>query len=70
MAMLDPASEIPPPDLLPAHRPRIAPFIYTDEQITALLTAAGRLLPQLRAARHQTLIGLLAVTAGRGSPAT
>ena len=65
VAMLDPASEIPPPDLLPAHRPRIAPFIYTDEQITALLTAAGRLLPQLRAARHQTLIGLLAVTAMR-----
>jgi integrase/recombinase XerD len=65
LAMLDPASEVPPPDLLPGHRPRIAPFIYTDAQIAALLTAAGQLTPRLRAVRVQTLIGLLAVTAMR-----
>jgi integrase/recombinase XerD len=65
LATLDPASEVPSPDLLPAHRPRIAPYIYTGEEIAALMAAAGRLTPALRAARHQTLIGLLAVTAMR-----
>ena len=62
LAAIDPASEIPATDLLPGHRPRIAPYIYTDADIAALLAAAGQLRPPLRAARHQTLIGLLAVT--------
>ena len=62
LATLDPASEVPSKDLLPAHRPRVAPYIYTDAEITALIAAAGRLTPPLRAARHQTLIGLLAST--------
>jgi integrase/recombinase XerD len=65
LATIDPASEIPSKDLLPGHRPRIAPYIYTDQQIAALIAAAGRLSPRLRAARHQTLIGLLAVTGMR-----
>jgi integrase len=65
LAMLDPDSEVPSLDLLPANRPRIAPYIYTGEQIAALIAAAGRLTPRLRAVRHQTLIGLLAVTAMR-----
>jgi integrase len=62
LATIDPASEVPSKDLLPGHRPRIAPYIYTDEEIAALIAAARRLRPPLRAARHQTLIGLLAVT--------
>ncbi len=65
LATIDPASEVPSKDLLPGHRPRIAPHIYTDEEITALMTAAGELRPPLRAVRHQTLIGLLAVTGMR-----
>lgn len=69
LATLDPASEVPSPDLLPAHRPRIAPYIYTGTQIASLITAAGRLTPPLRAARHQTLIGLLAVTGLRPAEA-
>jgi integrase/recombinase XerD len=62
LATIDPASQVPPTDLLPGHRPRIAPYIYTDAGIAALLAAAGQLRPPLRAARHATLIGLLAVT--------
>ena len=65
LATIDPASEVPSKDLLPGHRPRIAPYIYTDAEIAALIAAAGKLRPPLRAARHQTLIGLLAVTAMR-----
>ena len=65
LATIDPASEIPSTDLLPGHRPRIAPYIYTDAEIAALIAAAGKLRPPLRGARHQTLIGLLAVTGMR-----
>jgi len=65
LATIDPASEVPSKDLLPATRPRIAPYIYTDAEIAALLAAAHELRPRLRAARHQTLIGLLAVTGMR-----
>ncbi len=69
LATIDPASEVPSKDLLPGHRPRIAPHIYTDEEIVALMTAAGELRPPLRAVRHQTLIGLLAVTGMRAGEA-
>lgn len=65
LATIDPASEVPSKDLLPGHRPRIAPYIYTEQEIQALIAAAGRLTPRLRAARHRTLIGLLAVTGMR-----
>jgi integrase/recombinase XerD len=65
LATIDPASEVLSKDLLPGHRPRIAPYIYTDGEIAALIAAAGRLTPPLRAARHQTVIGLLAVTGMR-----
>lgn len=65
LATIDPASEVPSKDLLPSHRPRIAPYIYTEQEIEALMAAAGKLKPSLRAARHRTLIGLLAVTGMR-----
>jgi integrase len=69
LATLDPANEVPPVDLLPGHRPRITPYVYSEPEITALMAAAGRLRPALRAARHQTLIGLLAVTGCRPAEA-
>jgi integrase len=59
---LDPACEIPPLELLPASKYRPAPYIYGEEEITALMTAASRLRPPLRAAMFRTLIGLLACT--------
>jgi integrase/recombinase XerD len=65
LATIDPASEVPSKDLLPARRPRIAPYIYADTEIAALMAAARELKPRLRAARHETLIGLLAVTGMR-----
>ncbi|MDQ6946833.1 MAG: tyrosine-type recombinase/integrase [Actinomycetota bacterium] len=64
-ATIDPTSEVPSTDLLPGHRPRIAPYIYTDAEIGALMTAARQLRPALRGVRHATLIGLLAVTGMR-----
>ncbi|HSO97699.1 MAG TPA: hypothetical protein VLP43_02015, partial [Solirubrobacteraceae bacterium] len=61
LATIDPESEIPSSDLLSGTRQRLAPHIYTDAEIAALMAAARRLRPPLRAARHETLIGLLAV---------
>jgi integrase len=66
---LDPATEIPPEDLLPHHYRRIAPYLYSPGEVTALMAAAGGLAPPLRAATWQTLIGLLAVTGMRKSEA-
>jgi integrase len=60
---LDPAHEIPPVDVLPQRSRRVTPYLYSDDDVAALLsTAATRLESPLRAATYQSLIGLLAVT--------
>ena len=66
---IDPATEIPPLELLPARRHRPTPHIYTEQQIAALMAAARTLRPPLRAATIETLIGLLACTGLRVSEA-
>lgn len=58
----DPDIEVPPGRLLPARPTRVAPYIYTVEEIQALLEAAGLLRPAMRAATFRTLIGLMAAT--------
>jgi integrase/recombinase XerD len=62
LSTIDPATEIPPEDLLPATLPRVAPYLYSPAEIQALMSAARALSPQLRAATIETVIGLLAVT--------
>jgi integrase/recombinase XerD len=62
---IDPATEIPPADLIPARRPRATPYLYSTAEVTALIAAAASLRSPLRAATYQTLIGLLAVTGMR-----
>lgn len=62
LASIDPDSEVPPADLLPAHQPRLAPYIYAPAEITALIAAAGALTPPLRAATYQTVIGVMATS--------
>ncbi len=59
---LDPACEIPSIELLPASKYRPAPYLYSEEEIVALMTAARALDPPLRAATLETIIGLLACT--------
>lgn len=63
----DPATEVPSPDLLHWQECRAMPYIYTDEDIAALMTAARALSPRLRGATYATLIGLLKVTGARVS---
>ena len=64
---IDPAAELPPRAVLPVGtgRRRPTPYIYSDAEIAALMTAAGGWLPRLSAATMQTLIGLLVVTGMR-----
>jgi integrase len=64
-------TEVPPPGLLVARCRRPTPYIYTEEEITALLAAARRLPPQtsLRPHTYATFFGLLACTGLRVSEA-
>jgi integrase len=59
---VDPSTEVPPRDLLPAAYRRSAPFVYSDADVATLMAAARALSPPLRAATYETLIGLLAVS--------
>jgi integrase/recombinase XerD len=65
LSALDPATEIPPPGLLPEPSHRTVPHIYSDDELARVLEAAGRLSPEHRADTYQTLIALIAVTGMR-----
>jgi integrase/recombinase XerD len=62
---LDPATEVPPEDVLDRRQWRIAPYLYSPREVTALMTAARTLRPTFRAVTWRTLLGLLAVTGMR-----
>jgi integrase/recombinase XerD len=57
----DPRTEVPPADLIPYQKRRLTPYVYTDQEIAAVMREARRLDP-LKAATYTTLIGLLAAT--------
>jgi len=63
---LDPRTQVPPQELLP-HSPRRKPppYVYSDEEIEALMAATARLADPFRALTCQTVIGLLASTGMR-----
>jgi len=62
---IDPATEVPPADLLPARSQRATPYLYSASDIDALMSAARGLTAEHRAVTYATLIGLLAVTGMR-----
>ena len=62
---LDPATEVPPGDVLSRRQGRVPPYLYPPGEVAALMTAADALQPAMRAATWRTLIGLLAVTGMR-----
>jgi integrase len=59
---IDARHEVPPPGLLSAKTHRAVPYLYSDADIAALMSAARQLPSPLRAATFETLVGLLAVT--------
>lgn len=65
LATVDPSSEIPSADLLPAHQPRTAPYIYSAQEIRALMASARSLRRPLTAAMFATAIGLMSTTGMR-----
>ncbi len=62
---IDPATEIPPAGVFPTRRHRPAPYLWSEQDISALLKTAAMLPSPLRAATYQTLFGLLAVSGMR-----
>ncbi len=65
LSATDPSCQVPPAWLLPARYSRTAPYIYTQQQIDALVHAAGTLGSPLLAASCQAVISLLASTGMR-----
>jgi integrase len=70
IANFDPRTEVPPVGMLPGWK-RAKPYVYSDAEIDALLTAALALPPEdgLRRWTYHTLFGLIAVTGMRISEA-
>lgn len=67
----DPATQVPPADLLAYRRTRPIPYLFTEADIDALLAAVTVVLRHpLRVTTHRTLFGLLAVTGIREGEAT
>ncbi len=62
---LDPRTEVPPPDLLPQETKRRPVFLYSEEDIRALLKAAQGLAQPFKARTYATLLALLAATGMR-----
>ena len=62
---IDPETEVPPSDLLPWRSCRATPYLYSEEEVAALVAATATLRTSHRVATYRTLIGLLAVTGMR-----
>nr|WP_239382510.1 tyrosine-type recombinase/integrase [Frankia sp. CIT1] len=62
---LDPSVPVPPAGLVTGHGRRAVPYLYSDAEVAALMTAAGTLRYPMAVATYRTLIGLLAVTGMR-----
>lgn len=58
----DPSCQVPPPDLLPFPPRRVQPYIFSAEEIAAIMAQARQLSPPLHAATYETVVGLLAST--------
>lgn len=63
---IDPATQVPPAGIVSYRASRRAPYLFTDDEISLLMTtAAGSARTVQRAVMLRTLIGLLAVTGMR-----
>lgn len=62
---IDPATEVPACGVFPSSAARRVPHLWSPVEIRALLGAARQLRPPLRAATHEALFGLIAVSGMR-----
>ncbi len=57
--------QVPPVDLVPAKFRRAIPYLYSEADVVALMSAARAIPSPLKASTYETLIGLLSVTGMR-----
>ncbi len=69
LQQFDPRTEVPDDTTFGRVGQRLAPHIYSEQEIVDLLAAARRLQPDLRGATYEALFGLLASTGLRVSEA-
>ena len=69
MQQFDPRTEVPDDSIFGRVGERLAPHIYTDQEVIDLLGAARRLKTPLRGATYEALFGLIAATGLRVSEA-
>lgn len=69
MQQFDPRTEVPDDNIFGRVGERLAPHIYTEQEVIELLGAARRLGPPLRGATYEALFGLIAATGLRVSEA-
>jgi integrase/recombinase XerD len=69
MHALDPASQLIPQGLIPAPVRRKPPYIYSAEEVSALVHAAGLLTTPAAAAAMRALVSLIAATGLRSGEA-
>jgi integrase len=62
---IDPATEVPPSDLLPGRTGRATPYLYSEEDIAILMKVAASLRTPHHVATYRTLIALLWVSGMR-----
>lgn len=62
---IDPATQVPPADILPGRSRRATPYLYSTEEISTLMAVTATLRGSHRKATYRTLIGLLAATGMR-----
>jgi integrase/recombinase XerD len=65
LAASDSRHQVPPPGLLPRRNDRVTPYLYSQEEITALVRAARAMAHPLRAAVFEHFVALMAVTGMR-----
>lgn len=69
LQQFEPGTEVPDDSMFGPINKRLAPHIYSEQEITELLAAARQLQPRLRGVTYETLFGLLAATGLRVSEA-
>jgi integrase/recombinase XerD len=62
---IDPSTEVPARGVFPSRAARQIPHLWSQTEVSALLEATRQLRPPLRAATHEALFGLIAVSGMR-----
>lgn len=65
LVLVDERTEVPPAGLIPDRSHRATPYLYSEEEVLALMAAAEQFIAPLRRATLATVVGLLYATGMR-----